>query len=32
VDTWLPLAGDIMPGLPGDLKVRLLEAFDLQIL
>ena len=28
----LPLAGDILPGLPDDLKVRLFEAFDLQIL
>ena len=28
----LPLAGDILPGLPPDLKARLFEAFDLQIL
>ena len=28
----LPLAGDILPGLPADLKARLLDAFDLQIL
>ena len=28
----LPLAGDILPALPPDLKARLLEAFDLQIL
>ena len=28
----LPLAGDILPGLPPDLKTRLLDAFDLQIL
>ena len=28
----LPLAGDILPGLPADLKARLFEAFDLQIL
>jgi len=28
----LPLAGDILPGLPGELKARLFEAFDLQIL
>ena len=28
----LPLAGDILPGLPADLKARLFDAFDLQIL
>ena len=28
----LPLAGDILPSLPPDLKTRLLEAFDIQIL
>jgi site-specific DNA recombinase len=28
----LPLAGDILPGLPDDLKARLLDAFDIQIL
>ena len=28
----LPLAGDILPGLPPDLKTRLLEAFDIQVL
>ena len=28
----LPLAGDILPGLPPDLKARLLEAFDIQVL
>src|SRR6185312_12123360 len=28
----LPLAGDILPGLPPDLKARLLDAFDIQIL
>jgi hypothetical protein len=28
----LPLAGDILPGLPDDLKARLFAAFDLQIL
>ena len=28
----LPLAGDILPGLPDDLKTRLLDAFDIQIL
>ena len=28
----LPLAGDILPGLPPDLKARLFDAFDLQIL
>jgi len=28
----LPLAGDILPGLPGDLKARLFEVFDLHIL
>jgi site-specific DNA recombinase len=28
----LPLAGDILPGLPADLKTRLLEAFDIQVL
>jgi hypothetical protein len=28
----LPLAGDILLGLPPDLKTRLFEAFDLQIL
>src|SRR6185312_8922429 len=28
----LPLAGDILPGLPDDLKARLLDAFDLQVL
>jgi hypothetical protein len=28
----LPLAGDILPGLPADLKTRLFDAFDLQIL
>jgi hypothetical protein len=28
----LPLAGDILPGLPPDLKAKLFEAFDLQIL
>ena len=28
----LPLAGDILPGLPAELKARLLDAFDLQIL
>jgi hypothetical protein len=28
----LPLAGDILTGLPDDLKVRLLDAFDPQIL
>ena len=28
----LPLAGDILPGLPADLKARLLDAFDIQIL
>ena len=28
----LPLAGDILPGLPADLKARLLEAFDIQVL
>ena len=28
----LPLAGDILPGLPDDLKARLLGAFDLQVL
>ncbi len=28
----LPLAGDILPGLPDELKARLLDAFDLQIL
>jgi site-specific DNA recombinase len=28
----LPLAGDILPGLPPDLKTRLFDAFDLQIL
>jgi hypothetical protein len=28
----LPLAGDILPGLPDDLKARLLNAFDLHIL
>ena len=27
-----PLAGDILPGLPPDLKARLFEAFDIQIL
>ena len=28
----LPLAGDILPGLPAELKARLLEAFDIQVL
>ncbi|HET9969073.1 MAG TPA: hypothetical protein VFQ68_12640, partial [Streptosporangiaceae bacterium] len=28
----LPLAGDILPALPDDLKARLLDAFDIQIL
>ena len=28
----LPLAGDILPGLPDDLKTRLLDAFDIQVL
>ena len=28
----LPLAGDILPGLPAALKARLLEAFDIQVL
>jgi site-specific DNA recombinase len=28
----LPLAGDILPGLPPDLKARLFDAFDLHIL
>jgi hypothetical protein len=28
----LPLAGDIVPSLPPDLKARLFDAFDLQIL
>jgi site-specific DNA recombinase len=28
----LPLAGDILPGLPADLRARLYDAFDLQIL
>jgi hypothetical protein len=28
----LPLAGDILPDLPAELKARLFEAFDLQIL
>jgi site-specific DNA recombinase len=28
----LPLAGDILPGLPDDLKARLFDAFDLHIL
>ena len=28
----LPLAGDILPGLPPDLKARLLDAFDIQVL
>ena len=28
----LPLAGDILPGLPPELKTRLLEAFDIQVL
>ena len=28
----LPLAGDILPGLPPELKARLLEAFDIQVL
>lgn len=28
----LPLAGDILPGLPADLKARLLDAFDIQVL
>jgi site-specific DNA recombinase len=28
----LPLAGDILPGLPPELKARLLDAFDIQIL
>jgi hypothetical protein len=28
----LPLAGDILPGLPDDLKARLFDAFDIQIL
>ena len=28
----LPVAGDILPGLPADLKARLFDAFDLQIL
>jgi Recombinase len=28
----LPLAGDILPGLPPDLKTRLLDAFDIQVL
>jgi hypothetical protein len=28
----LPLAGDILPGLPAELKSRLFDAFDLQIL
>jgi DNA invertase Pin-like site-specific DNA recombinase len=28
----LPLAGDILPGLPPALKARLLDAFDIQIL
>ncbi len=28
----LPLPGDILPGLPPDLKARLFDAFDLQIL
>ncbi len=28
----LPLAGDILPGLPDDLKARLLDAFDIQVL
>ena len=28
----LPLAGDILPALPDDLKARLLDAFDLLIL
>ena len=28
----LPLAGDILPSLPPDLKARLFDAFDLQIL
>ncbi len=28
----LPLAGDIRPGLPDDLKARLFDAFDLHIL
>ena len=30
--TSFPLAGDILPGLPDDLKARLLEAFDIQVL
>ena len=28
----LPLAGDILPGLPDDLKASLLDAFDIQVL
>ena len=28
----LPLAGDVLPGLPPELKARLLDAFDIQIL
>ena len=28
----LPLAGDILPGLPPELKARLLDAFDIQVL
>ena len=28
----LPLAGDVLPGLPPELKARLLEAFDIQVL
>jgi hypothetical protein len=28
----LPLPGDILPGLPPDLKARLFEAFDLRVL
>ncbi len=28
----LPLAGDILPGLPDDLKARLIDGFELQIL
>ena len=28
----LPLAGDILPSLPAELKARLLEAFDIQVL
>jgi hypothetical protein len=28
----LPLAGDVLPGLPPELKTRLLDAFDIQVL